>query len=255
MALWFRAQAEGLYFLPQEEHSLPTVLITGANRGIGLELTRQYLADAWDVVACCRFPDDATELTALADDRLHLERLDVMDHASIDTLAARLAGRPIDVLINNAGIIGPVPVAEHIDLQHFGSIDYAVWEQVLRTNTFGPVKMAEAFLAHLLAGTQKKIITISSTVGSIVERDTPAVAYATSKAAVNKAMTLLASGLREQGIIVALVCPGYVKTRMDFGGADVEVPQSAAGIRKLIGAYTLEDSGSFRRFNGETIAW
>lgn len=234
---------------------MPTVLITGANRGIGLELTNQYLADGWDVLACCRSPERATVLTTAASERLQIEQLDVTDHSSVDALAGRLTGRAIDVLINNAGIIGPVPVAEHIDRQHFGSIDYGVWEQVLRTNTFGPVKMAEAFLPNIQAGTQKKIVTLSSTVGSIVERDTPAIAYATSKSAINKAMTLLAVLLRPHDIIVSLVCPGYVKTRMDFGGADVEIPQSAAGIRKLINEYTMADTGTFRRFNGETVAW
>ncbi len=234
---------------------MPTVLITGANRGIGLELTRQYLRDDWEVIATCRSPADAADLNELACDHLRVEPLDVTDHASIDALASRLRGKAIDVLINNAGIIGPVPIAEHIDRQHFGSIDYAVWEQVLRTNTFGPVRMAEALLPNILAGEQKKIVTLSSTVGSIVERDTAAFAYATSKTAINKAMSLLAALLREQGVIVALVCPGYVKTRMDFGTADIEIPDSAAGLRTLIGSYTLADTGSFRRFNGETIAW
>lgn len=235
---------------------MPRVLITGANRGIGLELCRQYLTAGWEVIATCRDPDAATELRALTESlTLQVLPLDVTDHASIDALAQTLSGRPLDVLINNAGIIGPLPVAEHIGRQHFGTLDYALWEQVLRTNTFGPVRMAEVLLPNILAGEQKKICTLSSTVGSIVERDTPALAYATSKTAVNKAMTLLASQLREQGVIVALFCPGYVKTRMDFGGADVEIPESAAGLRSLIESLTLADSGTFRRYNGDTVAW
>jgi len=234
---------------------VPKVLITGANRGIGLELARQYIANGWDVIACCRNPEDAEDLQALAGESLQVCRLDVTDHPSVAGLADQLRDVPIDVLINNAGIIGPVPVAEHIELQHFGTIDYSVWEQVIRTNTFGPIKMAEAFLPHVLAGEQKKIVTVSSTVGSITERDTPAYAYATSKTALNKAMTLLASQLKEQGVAVALVCPGYVKTRMDFGTADVEIPDSAKGIRSLVEKLTLSESGSFTRYNGEKIAW
>ncbi len=235
----------------------PQVLITGANRGIGLELARQYLRDGWRVIATCRDPASAAELEAAdpGDGRLRIMALDVTDHAAIDRLAAALAGEALDVLINNAGIIGPVPVAEHIDRQHFGTIDYDLWVEVLRTNTFAPVRLAEALLPNLLAGSQKKIVTLSSTVGSIVERDTPAFAYATSKTAVNKAMTLVAGQLRKQGVVVALVCPGYVKTRMDFGTADVEIPDSAAGIRALIDGFTLADSGTFTRFNGERIAW
>jgi NAD(P)-dependent dehydrogenase (short-subunit alcohol dehydrogenase family) len=234
---------------------MPVVLITGANRGIGLELTRQYLEAGWQVIACCRHPKDADELLSLRSEHLDIRALDVTDLAGIEALAAQLSGVPIDVLINNAGIIGPLPVTEHIDRQHFGSIDYDLWERVIRTNTFGPVKMAEALLPNLLAGGEKKIVTLSSTVGSITERDTPAFAYATSKTAVNKAMALLAAQLIDQGVIVALVCPGYVKTRMDFGGADVEAANSAAGLRKLIAGFSMADSGSFTRFNGETIAW
>ena len=234
---------------------MPTVLITGANRGIGLELVRQYVEAGWVVIACCRNPDDAAELAAFPRNKVRIYPLDVTDHQSIEVLADELADEAIDVLLNNAGIIGPVPVAENIELQHFGTIDYSVWEQVIRTNTFGPIKMAEAFLPHLLAGSEKKIVTLSSTVGSITERDTPAFAYATSKTALNKAMTLLAAKLRDQGVTVALVCPGYVKTRMDFGTADVEIPDSAKGIRSLIERLKLSDSGSFTRYNGETIAW
>ena len=236
---------------------MTTVLITGANRGIGLELCRQYLEADWQVLATCRDPDTADELRVLGDAHPALEvfALDVTDHAAVDALAAQLEGRPIDVLINNAGIVGPVPVPEHIGRQHFGTLDYELWGQVIATNTFGPVKLSEALLPNVLAGEQKKIVTVSSTVGSIVERDTPAMAYATSKTAVNKAMTLLAGVLREQGIIVALMCPGYVKTRLDFGGADVEIEDSARALIGRIAGFTLADSGTFTRYNGETIAW
>ena len=235
---------------------MPTVLITGANRGIGLEFARQYLADDWRVIACCRDPDQADELRALSDDagRLQIERLDVTDHAQIDALATRHA-EPVDLLLNNAGIIGPIPIPAHIERQHFGSLDYDLWAQVLRTNTFGPVKMAEAFLPQVEASEQKKIVSLSSTIGSIAERDTPAYAYATSKTALNKAMTLLAASLRERHVIVAVVCPGYVKTRMDFGTATIEIPDSVASLRRLIDRFTLADSGTFTRYNGERIAW
>ncbi|MDJ0926398.1 MAG: SDR family oxidoreductase [Gammaproteobacteria bacterium] len=235
---------------------MATVLITGANRGIGLEFARQYLADNWQVVACCRDPDQADELRALADDehRLQVERVDVTDHAQIDALAGRFR-EPIDVLLNNAGIIGPIPIPAHIGKQHFGSLDYDLWERVLRTNTFGPIKMAEAFLPQVEASEQKKIVSLSSSLGSIAERDTPAYAYATSKTALNKAMTLLAASLRDRDVIVTVVCPGYVKTRMDFGTANVEIPDSVAGLRRLIAGFTLADSGTFTRYNGERIPW
>jgi len=235
---------------------MPSVLITGANRGIGLELAKQYIGQGWQVLTTCRDMRNATDLTALSEkNKLTVYQLDVTDHVAIDELAKELAEKPIDVLINNAGIIGPVPIPENIHRQNFGSIDYDLWQQVLQTNTFAPVKLAEALLPNILTGDLKKIVTISSTVGSVVERKTPAYAYATSKAAVNKAMTLLAEDLRAQGVAVGLICPGYVKTRMDFGDADVEIPESAAGIRERIVELDMALSGTFRRFNGERIAW
>jgi len=234
---------------------MPTVLLTGASRGLGLEFARQYLADGWRVIATCRNPDQAGELQALSGPgELLVESLDVTDAAAIDALAGRYA-EPIDLLLNNAGIIGPLPFPEHIHRQHFGSLDYDLWLDVFRTNTLGPVRLAEAFVEQVAASEQKKIVSLSSTVGSISERDTPAFAYATSKTALNKAMTLLASLLREHGIIVALLCPGYVRTRMDFGTAEIEIPDSVSGMRRLIAGFDIGDSGSFTRYNGERIAW
>ncbi|UCG71467.1 MAG: SDR family oxidoreductase [Chromatiales bacterium] len=236
--------------------SRPTVLVTGANRGIGLEFSRQYLADGWCVIATLRDPANAGDLDALdGPGELVIEPLDVTDHDQIDGLAARHAGQPIDVLLNNAGIIGPVPIPEHIEQQHFGSMDYLLWDRVLWTNTFAPLKMAEAFVEHVAASDQKKIVALSSTVGSLVERDTAAFAYATSKTALNKAMRLLASVLKERGISVGIFCPGYVQTRMDFGTAEVKPEDSVKGLRGLIADLELADSGTFQRYNGETVAW
>ncbi len=236
---------------------MPKILITGANRGIGLEFARQYAANGWDIIATCRDPSDADTLQALShgNNGVQIERLDVTSHDEIDALASRYADLQLDVLLNNAGIIGPLPIPENIGLQHFGSIDYALWERVLRTNTLAPIKMAEAFLPQLKAGRQKKIATLSSTVGSLVERDTPAMAYATSKATLNKALSLLAGQLREAGICVGIFCPGYVQTRMDFGGADVSPKDSVSGLRQLIEDLGPEESGSFRRYDGAQIAW
>lgn len=236
---------------------MPRVLVTGANQGLGLELVRQYAADDWNVVACCRKPDDARDLQALAagNASIEIQRLDLNDHAGIDTLATRLRARPIDVLINNAGIMGALPFADNVHRQHFGSVDYALWDEVLRTNTLGTVKVTEAFVSSVAASTQKKIVSLSSTTGSIGESRRASLAYTTSKTALNKAMTVIAEHLRAQQVIVALICPGYVKTRMNVGGATLEIPESVAGMRELIAGFTLADSGTFRRYNGETIAW
>jgi NAD(P)-dependent dehydrogenase (short-subunit alcohol dehydrogenase family) len=239
---------------------MATVLITGANRGIGLEFSRQYAHDGWTVIACCRdlASEGAAELrdiAAQAEGRVHLENMDMLDHRSIDAVAARYRGKPIDVLLNNAGIIGPIPILDHIDKQHFGSIDYEVWDTVIRTNTFAPVKIAEAFVEHVAASEQKKIITLSSSVGSFQESLIQAFCYCTSKTAVTKAVQLMAEALRERHIIAMAFCPGYVKTRMGAHGATVEIPDSVSGMRGLIAGFSMNDSGTFRRYNGETVAW
>lgn len=239
---------------------MPTILITGANRGIGLEFTNQYVADGWTVIACCRNPkgEGAADLRAIADgasERVTLETMDMLDHGSIEAVAAKYKGAPIDVLLNNAGIIGPVPIADHLGAQHFGSIDYDVWDTVIRTNTFAPIKMAETFLDNVLAGEHKKIITLSSTVGSFQEDMTPAFCYCTSKTAVTKAVQLLSEALKDKNVVAMAFCPGHVKTRMGIGGATVEIPDSVAGMRALIADFTMTDTGTFRRFNGETVAW
>lgn len=229
---------------------MPTVLITGANRGIGLEFAQQYAADGWRVIACCREPAKADELNALRakhPGRVAVERLDVLDHATVDALAARYRGTPIDVLINNAGIIGPR--REETYLQHFGTMDYGQLEQVLRTNTVAPLKVSESFADHVASSDQKKIVTITSSVGSIVERKIPNMSYASSKAAVNKIMTLVAEVLRPRGVTVLLLCPGNINQNQ------VERPVSIAAMKKLIAAAALEQTGTFTRYNGERVAF
>jgi NAD(P)-dependent dehydrogenase (short-subunit alcohol dehydrogenase family) len=149
---------------PAADGYVPTVLVTGANRGIGLEYVRQYAARGWNVIATARRPAEAAELQALAkaNPRVTVEQLDVADFAQVDALAARHAGKPIDIVVNNAGITGK-PTE-----QYFGkSSDWAVFEAVLRTNTIAPLKIAEAFLPHLQASRQKKLVNVSSSEGSI----------------------------------------------------------------------------------------
>jgi NAD(P)-dependent dehydrogenase (short-subunit alcohol dehydrogenase family) len=237
---------------------MATVLITGASRGLGLEFVRQYAQDGWRVIACCRSPGSADELQSLADSQseITIEALDVQDHAQIDDLAERYRGQPIDVLLNNAGLIGPLPYDEHIQRQHFGHTDYSVWDTVMQTNVYGPLKMTEAFVEHVAASDQKVIANISSEVSSIAGFTVPAIAYASSKSALNRAMTIVAAQLKERAVIVKLFCPGYVKTRMDFSGyGTVEIPASISALRQLIAALTIEDTGTFTRYDGKALAW
>lgn len=251
--------ALGLSLLPgllsAAKGETPTVFITGANRGIGLALTSAYLDRGWNVIATCRQPDAASALQAMAgeNDRLSIEQLDVLDYAMVDSLAAKLRGRPIDILVNNAGIRGPR------DRQSFGALDYSSFEPVMATNTLAPLKVAEAFIDHVAASEQKKIITISSSLGSISRTFGGSYFYRASKAAVNMMMANLAADVKERGVVVGIVTPGYVDTDFTRGAGDqipkISPEQSAAGMLPVIDEFSLETTGSLMRHTGEPLAW
>ena len=233
-------------------------LVTGANRGLGLEFTKQILQEGHNVYATCRNTndiDDLNEYSGKYKDSLIILKLDINDHDSILKLNKKLKNVPIDVMINNAGIIGPLPYFENTFKQHYGTIDYDVWADVFKTNLFGPVKMAETFLDQIEKGQDKKMVFISSVVGSIADDHQKAFAYATSKTALNKSVALMADILKEREVKVLAMCPGYVKTRMNGGGANLEPDESIKGMLKQIEKLDLESSGSFVRYNGESINW
>ena len=233
-------------------------LVTGANRGLGLEFTKQILNGGHIVYAACRNINDIDELQSLSDEyqeNLIVAKLDINNHDSILELNNQLQDIAIDVMINNAGTIGPLPYFENTYKQHFGTIDYDVWSDVLKTNLFGPVKMAETFLEQIKKGHDKKMIFISSVVGSIADDQQKAFAYATSKTALNKSIALLADILKDEEIKVLAMCPGYVKTRMNGGGANLEPKESIEGMLKQIDDLDIESSGTFVRYNGENINW
>lgn len=231
---------------------METVLITGANRGLGLEFARQYAAAGWRVQATCRDPDAASALQKLAESepRIVIQALDVERRAAIDALAQRLAGEPIDVLINNAGIYGDT--AEH----RFGNLDYTQWERVFRINTIAPVKLAEAFQPHLRRGRRRLIVAITSLMGSIGDNGSGgSILYRSSKAALNAAMKSLAIDLKPAGIGVLILHPGWVRTDMGGTGAPTLPAESIAGMRRLIDAFEPERSGRFLNFRGEELPW
>jgi NAD(P)-dependent dehydrogenase (short-subunit alcohol dehydrogenase family) len=233
--------------------SEPTVLVTGANRGIGLAIARVYLARGWNVVATARRPAEATALRELAamQSRLAIEPLDVTDPAQVDALAARWRGRPIDVLVNNAGIIAR-------ESQRFGSIDYAVFRQVLETNTVAPLKLTEALMPSLRAGAQRKIATISSGEGSLGSVTSARVySYRASKAAVNMLMLNLAYELRPEGFAVGLLNPGPVDTDM-MKNAPIAlrpVDDAAARLVVLIDRLSVDTTGRFWDVTGVELPW
>lgn len=240
---------------------MPTVLITGTSRGLGLEFVRQYLAEGWNVLACARNPQDSAALQAFAaqhPNTLRLFVLDVENHASIDQLARDLDRQAIDVLINSAGIMGNGSFArEGLAFGRFGQSDFADWARVFRVNVAGPMKMAETFVEHVARSEQKKIITLTSMLGSVtLNRVGGLYAYRASKAAVNAMMKSMAIDLaKSHGIAATAMHPGWVRT--DLGGprADIDAPQSIAGMRRVIDALTVETAGRYWVYDGSELPW
>jgi NAD(P)-dependent dehydrogenase (short-subunit alcohol dehydrogenase family) len=254
LALWMTVATGSL---ARAEDYVPTVLITGANRGIGLELARQYTARGWKVIATARKPAEAAELKALAagsDGRLSVEALDVTDLAAIDALAAKYQGQPVDVLFNNAGITGG-----GTNQLFAKKMDWPVYEQVLRTNVIGPLKMAEAFLPHILASQQKKISNVSSSQGSIGSMNNGMLYfYRPSKAALNMEMRNLAIQLKSKGVSVALIDPGPVDTdMMSMLPKRMLRPVTTAGsdLIRITDQLSVENSGTFWTFDGSVLPW
>lgn len=231
---------------------MSTVLITGANRGLGLEFCRQYAQDRWSVIACCRHPDRAKELLELAEiyPVIQVEALDVADFAQIDALAGRLSKWRIDILINNAGVYADQSG------QGFGHLDYAAWTDSFRINTQAPVRMAEAFLPHVKASDKKLLVAVSSLMGSIADNGSGgSILYRTSKAALNAAMKNLALDLSKYPVGVLTLHPGWVKTDMGGPNALIGVTESVSCMRAAIAGFTMPQSGSFVNYLGKTMPW
>ncbi|MBT8054788.1 MAG: SDR family oxidoreductase [Xanthomonadales bacterium] len=223
----------------------PTVLITGANRGLGLEFARQYAAEGWKVIGTARKPKQADELTALS---VEIAQLDVADQASIDALAKSLEGRPIDLLINNAGIFPRVNKIEEINFD-----DYS---RTLAVNTLGPVRVTRALLPNLRLGEQKKIVNITSRLGSIALNTSGVFyGYRESKAALNMFTKTLAIELGPEGFTCLTIHPGWVKT--DMGGANANLtPQvSISGMRAVIRKLGPAETGTYWSYSGEAVPW
>jgi NAD(P)-dependent dehydrogenase (short-subunit alcohol dehydrogenase family) len=232
--------------------TMSTVLITGANRGLGLEFCRQYAEQGWLVIACCRqsvLSDDLSKLV-LHYPAIQVETLDVTDFAQIDALSCKLSTHSIDILINNTGFYGDVSE------RGFGQLDYQKWTKTLLINTQAPVKMAEAFLKQIKSGEKKLIVNISSLMGSIADNSSGgSLFYRSSKAALNAAMKTLALELRHQSVGILLFHPGWVKTDMGGPNALINVDESIKGMRTLIEAFTLEQSGTFFNYDGTVLPW
>lgn len=219
---------------------MPTILISGANRGIGLELARQYRGDGWDVIGTAREPAQAEALRATG---ATVHTLDAADPASIAALARELSDRPVDLLIANAGIWAG------------NGLDPAEWLRVLQTNTIGPALLAQALKPHVARSQIKTMIAMTSGMGSIGDNGGGFVAYRSSKAALNMAWNTLARDWRGDGILMAVMNPGWVKTDMGGANASITVEQSVTGIRREIAALTPERTGSFLSYDGKRYPW
>ncbi|MEE4360233.1 MAG: SDR family oxidoreductase [Pseudomonadales bacterium] len=228
------------------------LVITGANRGIGLELTKRYAAAGHAVVACCRAPAQAEVLAELAAGPadVRVQALDVADADSVAALGAALADETVDVLINNAGISGPARAH-----QSLWDMDYDGWAETFAVNAMGPLRVLQALHAPLKRAALGKAVTITSQLGALSLQFPTSYAYCSSKAAVNKVMRLASLELEKGGIAVSLIHPGWVKTDMGGAGADLTVDESAAGIMDVIDALTLETTGRFLKWNGEPHDW
>jgi|ERR1043166_110193 NAD(P)-dependent dehydrogenase (short-subunit alcohol dehydrogenase family) len=226
------------------------VLITGTNRGIGLELTRQYAKDGDRVFACCRSPQSAEELNRLAkqsNGRITVQAMDVSDEKSIEAAAKAIGDQPIDVLINNAGVNG----GEH---QSLDRIDTAEWMETLKVMVIGPFRVVQAFLRNLEMAENPKIMTVTSQIGASTWPMGGSYAYASAKAGLNRLMRSLAIDLKDRAI-VNLIHPGWVRTDMGGPNADIAPEESAAGIRKVIASVTKADSGKFYKWTGDIHPW
>ena len=225
---------------------MPTVVVTGANRGLGLEFARQYAADGWSVIATARKPGEASELAALSGD-IAVEPLDVTDFAAVAGFGDRIGGRPIDIVVANAGTSGPRRIEAEEDARD--------WVRTLEVNSVAPLLLAHALLGHVAAA-KGRMIAITSRMGSIADNDSGGyIAYRSSKAALNAAWKSLAIDVAGQDVIAAMLHPGWVRTRMGGAGAPLRPPESVAGMRRVIAGLTPEQSGGFFSHDGMTIPW
>jgi NAD(P)-dependent dehydrogenase (short-subunit alcohol dehydrogenase family) len=230
---------------------MATIVVTGANRGLGLEFVRQFAGEGWRVHAGCRNPADAPELAAIAKDapdRVEVSRLDVTDEASIAAFAAVIEGSRVDLLINNAGVYGPT--AQELD-----NLDVEGWLGTFRTNTVAPLLVTRALLPALTAGEGGVVVVITSRVGSITEAVGGRYAYRTSKAAANMVVKMMAVELADRGLTIVAMHPGWVRTDMGGAQAPLTTADSVGQLRGVIAGLGPDDSGRFLNYDGAEIPW
>ena len=223
---------------------MSTVLITGAARGLGLEFVKQYAARGWKVHACARSPESLKEVTG----DIHLHKLEVTDYGAVKALASELKGEAIDVLVCNAGVSG----SEAGDL---GRIDPKVWRDTFEVNALAPLMMAEAFVEQVAASKDRKLIAISSRLGSITHNDGARYAYRASKTALNMEWQSLSKDTAAKGLICVVLHPGWVQTDMGGKAATLTIAQSVPSMVKVIDGLKPADNGRFLNYDGTELPW
>ena len=223
---------------------MSTVLITGAARGLGLDFVKQYAAKGWKVHACARTPEALKQVKG----DIHAHKLEVTDYDAVKELAASLKGEAIDVLICNAGVAG----REAGDL---GRIDPEVWRDTFEVNALAPLMMAEAFVDHVAASKDRKLVAISSRLGSITHNDGARYAYRASKTALNMEWKSLSKDTAAKGLFCVVLHPGWVQTDMGGGSATLTIDQSVPAMVKVIDGLKPADNGRFFNYDGAELPW
>jgi len=227
---------------------MPTILITGASRGLGKEFTRQFAADGWRVIATCRSLEGGANLRDV-EGNIEVHLLDVLDHRAIEKLSDDLKDESIDCLLNNAGVYG-------LKGAGFGDSDYDVWTKEFQTNVHSPMKMAEAFIEQVARSDRKQIVTLTSKMGSIGDNEAGgSYVYRSSKAAMNAVVKSLSIDLKGRGVTCAALHPGWVRTDMGGPAGLIDAPESVAGMKAVIEGLDISKTGQFFNYDGTAIPW
>ncbi len=232
---------------------MSSILITGSNRGMGLEWARQYAARGWRVYATCRQPEEADDLRGLQrqHDHVSVHQLDVTSVDHIKKIIREFKATPLDILVNNAGVY-----YERWGKDKLGGIDYGAWQATFDVNTLGAVRVTEALRANLAQSEKRLVVVITSHMGSIADiKQANDYAYRSSKAALNAAVQGLVHELADDGIGVLLVHPGWVRTRMGGSEAPLSAAESVTHMRALAERFRPKDSGRFYRYDGSILPW
>ena len=231
---------------------MSTVMIVGATRGIGLELTKQYADEGNTVIACARDLNAASQLDELASglENIKIEELDIAEASSIESASGRIGKESIDSIIIVAGYVGGMPENQTID-----NIDIDEWHRTLNINTIGPLLVAKAFKENLSSSGNGNFMILSSQLAASTWPMGGMYVYSTTKAAVSKVGQILALDWAQEPIIVSIMHPGWVQTDMGGPAAEITAEESASGIRKVISGLKKEDSCNFYKCNGEIHPW